>query len=90
MTHDQLWLGLGFLGQALFAMRFLFQWWRSERVGASVVPVEFWYFSIGGSLLLLFYAVHRHDPVFFVGQLSGFLVYLRNLQLIHRPRRAEA
>ena len=88
MNHNQLWLGLGFTGQGLFALRFLVQWWRSERIGESVVPVEFWYFSIGGSVVLLLYAIHRRDPVFFVGQVTGFLVYLRNLQLIHRPRRA--
>jgi lipid-A-disaccharide synthase-like uncharacterized protein len=89
MHHDinAMWLGLGFLGQALFSMRFLVQWWRSERAGQSVVPIEFWYLSVGGGLLLLVYALHRHDPVFFVGQLAGILVYSRNLQLIHHQGR---
>ena len=87
MHPDALWLGLGFLGQALFALRFLIQWWRSERAGQSLVPIEFWYLSIGGSVLLLAYALHRRDPVFFIGQLTGILVYSRNLQLIHQQRR---
>ena len=37
------WLGIGFLGQTTFSLRFLVQWWRSERAGRSVVPLAFWY-----------------------------------------------
>jgi lipid-A-disaccharide synthase-like uncharacterized protein len=87
MDGNVLWLALGFLGQGLFALRFLVQWWRSERAGQSIVPIEFWYLSIGGSVLLLAYALHRRDPVFFIGQLTGILVYSRNLHLIHQHRR---
>lgn len=86
MHRNVLWLGLGFAGQALFALRFLVQWWRSERAGQSVVPIEFWYLSVGGAVLLLVYALHRRDPVFFIGQLTGILVYFRNLHLIHNNR----
>ena len=88
MTVRTLWLVIGFLGQAMFSMRFLVQWWRSERAGQSVVPIGFWYLSIGGGLLLLSYAIHRRDPVFIVGQLTGVFVYLRNLQLIRRSSHA--
>ncbi len=42
------WILLGYAGQALFAMRFIVQWVASERVGRSVIPVAFWFFSIGG------------------------------------------
>lgn len=87
MHPDALWLALGFLGQSLFALRFLIQWWRSERAHESVVPIEFWYLSIGGAVLLLAYALHRRDPVFFVGQLTGIFVYSRNLHLIYQQRR---
>jgi lipid-A-disaccharide synthase-like uncharacterized protein len=86
MSAKVLWLAVGFLGQALFSMRFLVQWWRSERAGNSVVPVAFWYLSLGGGLLLLTYAIYRRDPIFIVGQLSGVVVYLRNLHLIRRHR----
>lgn len=49
MTDETvLWLSIGFMGQAMFSMRFLVQWLQSERVRRSVVPVLFWYFSIGG------------------------------------------
>ena len=84
MTAEQMWLGVGFLGQAFFSSRFLVQWIASERRRESVVPVSFWYFSIGGGLTLLAYAIHRVDPVFIVGQAAGLFVYLRNLYLIRR------
>jgi lipid-A-disaccharide synthase-like uncharacterized protein len=37
--------------------------------------------------VLLFYAIHRGDPVYIMGQGAGLFVYLRNLYLIHRKRR---
>ncbi|MCG6925759.1 MAG: lipid-A-disaccharide synthase N-terminal domain-containing protein [Acidobacteria bacterium] len=84
----QLWLVIGFVGQALFGSRFLVQWIVSERRGESVVPLAFWYLSLGGASLLLVYAIWRQDPVFILGQSFGFLVYTRNLILIARRSRA--
>ena len=81
-----LWLAIGFLGQALFSLRFIVQWVASERERRSVIPVLFWYFSLAGGVTLLAYAIHRKDPVFIVGQASGLFVYLRNLQFIRRER----
>lgn len=86
MTNEQIWLMIGFAGQALFSARFLLQWLTSEREGRSVVPTTFWYFSIGGSLALLGYAIHRVDPVFIAGQATGLMIYFRNLYLIYRER----
>jgi lipid-A-disaccharide synthase-like uncharacterized protein len=86
----QLWLVVGFIGQALFGSRFLVQWIVSERRGESVVPLAFWYLSLGGASLLLAYAIWRQDPVFILGQSFGFLVYTRNLILIARRARADA
>ncbi len=80
------WTLLGFLGQALFFGRFFFQWIVSERRGASVIPIGFWFFSLGGGSLLLAYAIHLRDPVFIVGQSGGLLIYIRNLMLIFRHR----
>ena len=76
------WLALGFLAQALFTARFLVQWIASERAGKSVIPVAFWFFSIGGGALLLVYALYRRDPVFIAGQSLGLLVYVRNVYFI--------
>lgn len=91
MTTDQVWLGVGLLGQAFFSMRFLVQWIATERRRKSVVPREFWYFSIGGGLTLLAYAIYRLDPVFILGQGAGLVIYTRNLYFIHRrPEHAGA
>jgi lipid-A-disaccharide synthase-like uncharacterized protein len=81
-------LGVGFAGQAMFFMRFFVQWLYSEKQRKSVIPIAFWYFSLGGSLLLLIYSVFRRDAVFIVGQSTGFLIYSRNLYLIYRERRS--
>ncbi|HKA41156.1 MAG TPA: lipid-A-disaccharide synthase N-terminal domain-containing protein [Burkholderiales bacterium] len=88
MEQSMLWLGIGFLGQALFSARFLIQWLSSERQGRSVVPIAFWFFSVAGGATLLAYAIHRQDPVFILGQGAGLFIYLRNLQLIYRQRGA--
>jgi lipid-A-disaccharide synthase-like uncharacterized protein len=76
------WVVLGFVAQAFFTMRFLVQWIASERARASVIPVAFWFFSIGGGALLLVYALYRRDPVFIAGQALGLVVYVRNLYFI--------
>jgi lipid-A-disaccharide synthase-like uncharacterized protein len=90
MDHDPVWLTVGFLGQALFSMRFIVQWIKSERVKRSVVPLAFWYFSLAGGAALFVYALHRSDPVFVVGQGLGIFIYLRNLWLIyHEPTVAD-
>lgn len=81
---ERIWLGIGLLGQALFSARFIIQWLYSEKVKRSVVPVAFWYFSLGGGIVLTAYAVHRMDPVFIVGQAAGLIVYFRNLVLIRK------
>ena len=59
---------IGFIGQGLFSMRFIIQWIASEKAGRSVIPFSFWIFSLGGSVLLLTYAIYRKDPVFILGQ----------------------
>lgn len=78
------WTFVGYLGQALFFSRFLVQWIASERRRRSVIPLGFWWLSIGGGALLLTYALHRGDPVFVLGQTTGVLVYTRNLMLLRR------
>lgn len=90
VTLETVWLVIGFLGQGLFAMRFIYQWIYSERVGRSVIPLPFWYFSISGGLVLLTYAIYRGDPVFITGQAFGILIYSRNLHMIYRERREAA
>jgi len=81
---EHVWIAVGFIGQGLFFCRFLVQWIATERAKHSVIPTAFWYFSIGGSLILLSYAVYRLDPVFIAGQSMGLLIYGRNLWFIYR------
>ncbi len=88
-TAELVWVIVGLLGQLMFTGRFLIQWLASEKVKRSVVPVSFWYFSIAGGLILLFYAIHRKDPVFILGQSLGVFIYARNLWLIHRHEHAK-
>jgi lipid-A-disaccharide synthase-like uncharacterized protein len=80
---------LGVFGQAVFFMRFLVQWLATEREKRSVIPVAFWYFSIGGALLLLLYGILDHDPVILLGQSTGLFIYMRNLYFIKRNAKAE-
>ena len=82
VTHLDWWLALGFLAQGLFTARFVVQWIASERARKSVMPVAFWFFSVGGGALLLVYALYRKDPVFIAGQALGLVVYLRNVYFI--------
>src|SRR6202521_5064080 len=83
------WVLLGYAGQTLFAMRFIVQWVASERVGRSVIPVAFWFFSIGGGGFLFVYCVYIPNPVFIIGQGLGLFVYLRNLYFVFRERKVK-
>ena len=85
---SQWWLlTIGFIGQSLFFMRFFWQWIVSEKEKRSVIPINFWYFSLFGSIFLLIYAILRRDVVFIIGQSTGFIIYFRNIFLIQREKR---
>lgn len=86
-SADLIWIGVGFGGQFLFSMRFIYQWLRSEQAKKSIIPVPFWYFSFFGGLTLLAYSIRQQDIVFMVGQASGLLIYGRNIALIWREQR---
>lgn len=87
MNQEWLWVVIGFIGQALFSARFIIQWLASERARRSIIPVAFWFFSLGGGATLLAYAIYRRDPVFIAGQGAGLIIYVRNLMLIRREKR---
>ena len=76
----------GLTGQIVFTFRFVLQWFYSEKKKQSILPIEFWVFSILGSIMVLSYAIIRRDPVLFVGQLFGFVVYFLNTLLWWRQR----
>ena len=91
LTSEHIWLAVGFFGQMLFASRFFVQLLKSELEGRSVIPVAFWYFSIGGGLITLVYAFHlgKVGLPFLIAQFGGLLVYARNLYLVYRERARE-
>ena len=90
MNQEWLWVTIGFIGQALFSARFIIQWLASERARRSIIPVAFWFFSLGGGATLLAYAIYRRDQVFIAGQGAGLIIYIRNLMLIRREQRQTA
>ncbi len=88
--NEKLWLGVGFLAQLMFSMRFIVQWIASERARRSIVPETFWYLSLFGGALLFAYAIYRLDPVFMLGQGMGLLIYGRNIYFIRAHHKNEA
>jgi lipid-A-disaccharide synthase-like uncharacterized protein len=82
------WAMVGYVGQLVFASRFAVQWVTSEIRKRSMVPIAFWWLSLGGAALLLAYALAIGSGPIAVGQVFGLLVYSRNLWLIRRERRA--
>ena len=73
--------GLGFLGQALFGARLIFQLIHSEREKRVTSPTIFWLLSLAASLIFLIYGVLRYDPVIVIGQFFSYYIYIRNLYL---------
>ena len=84
LKNDEISLPLkiwGSVGQVIFTLRFYVQWFDSEAKNESVLTKRFWVVSILGSFMIIIYAAFRFDPVLFLGQLSGLVIYLRNLML---------
>lgn len=86
---EKIFIILGLAGQLMFSARFLVQWIASEKRKKSVVPISFWFLSLFGSFLLLIYTIYRKDIVFTLGQLFGFIVYIRNLLIIKNTEKIE-
>ena len=84
-----LWKVIGYAGNATFFSRFMIQWIASERAGKSIIPVQFWYMSIIGSLILAVYAFHTGDLVVIFAFAPNSVVYIRNLMLLHKEKKAK-
>lgn len=83
-----LWLLVyGSTGQAIFTLRFIYQWIYSQKRHESMLPAGFWIISLAGSLVIVSYAIVRHDPVLILGQSTGLLAYSRNLWILHRSKK---
>jgi len=88
--YDTIWGAFGFLGQAVFGVRFLIQWVKSEQAGHSVIPIVFWYCSLAGAAISLVYAVHMQAWPLVLGQGLPLPIYARNIWMIYRDRRGVA
>jgi lipid-A-disaccharide synthase-like uncharacterized protein len=64
-------LVFGFIGSMMFTMRFIVQRIVSEKKKEGVISVSFRYLRLVGGLIVLFYAIHRMDPVFILTYLPG-------------------
>jgi lipid-A-disaccharide synthase-like uncharacterized protein len=82
------WLAFGLAAQLLFTARFIVQWFASEKAGKSIVPMAFWFLSMGGGMMLLIYGIVRREPIIILGQALAVFIYLRNIMLIIKERRA--
>jgi lipid-A-disaccharide synthase-like uncharacterized protein len=90
VTRFDFWAAFGVLAQLVFGARFIVQWIASEKAEKSVIPVGFWFLSIGGGLMTLVYGFARRDLVIILGQALSVFIYVRNLMLIARERRRSA
>lgn len=77
------WKVVGWIGNCVFFSRVIVQWYVAEKLKRVVVPVSFWWLSLAGSLLLLTYAIYRHDSVFIFAYGFTWIPYVRNL-IIHQ------
>jgi lipid-A-disaccharide synthase-like uncharacterized protein len=86
---EWVWLIVGLVGEFVFFLRFVVQWLATERARRTVVPVSFWYLSLGGTFMVLAYALYKLDPVFILAYSLNVLIYVRNLVIARRnPQQA--
>ena len=79
---------MGAVGQLMLNLRYVYQWIYSEKKNESVLPVGFWIISATASVMIIGYSWFRSDPVLLVSQGMGVVVYIRNIVLYLRPRKA--
>ena len=89
ISVEYIWLAVGFVGQAIFGLRFVVQWIATERKRRSVIPLAFWYLSLAGTVVLLAYSIYKVDPVFIAGFSLNMIIYVRNLYFIYLRRKGE-
>lgn len=73
---------LGFLASALFAGRFVYQWYKSEKAQKSMVDSAFWRLSILGNIIMAcHYFIQVNFGLCLVQSLNGVFAW-RNLQVM--------
>ena len=79
---------MGAFGQITLSVRFIYQWYHSEKTKTSVLPFGFWVISWIGSFVVVIYAIYKLDPVLLFAQGLGVFIYTRNM-IIHKKELAE-
>ena len=79
----------GSLGQVIFTLRFVYQYFYSKKKNESMLPAGFWLISLTGSAIIVSYGIFRLDPVIILGQSFGFVSYIRNLVISRRNKKTE-
>ena len=82
-----IWILLGWLGQALFGARVVYQWIASERAGRTVIPRGYWKISLVASLLVMAYSVWRVNMIFALGIMPGAVIAVRNMRIARPTKR---
>ena len=77
----------GSAGQIIFTLRFVYQYFYSQRKHQSALPAGFWVISLIGSGAIIAYGLFRRDPVLILGQSFGFVAYIRNLMIGFKERK---
>jgi lipid-A-disaccharide synthase-like uncharacterized protein len=81
---------VGWVGNAIFASRFIVQWYATEKRKQVSVPAAFWWLSLAGALILLTYAIfHDKDSVWIFAYAFTWIPYIRNLIIHYRHERAQ-
>lgn len=83
------WKIIGWSGNLIFGLRFVWQWIASERAKRSIIPTGFWEISLLGSMIYTSYFIfYRHDSVGIISNLLPLPLYARNVFLHWRHARS--
>jgi lipid-A-disaccharide synthase-like uncharacterized protein len=80
---------IGWLGQALFAGRVIYQWFASERAGRALIPRGYWGLSLVGAALVLIYGAGTKNVVFVMSVLPGAVIAFLNIRIRRKSSRKE-
>ncbi len=76
----------GIIAQIVFTFRFVYQWIIAEKNKASVLIPGFWIISVIGASLTIIYAIIRRDPVLFLSNTGGLMMYTRNIIVYYKSK----
>ena len=80
-----LWTLFGLTAQSLFFLRFVLQWYASEKQKRIIIPVNFWYISLVAAVMAAIYGWARRDVVFLLAGLLQLILFSRNLVIARKP-----